>query len=338
MHIYAYLIGIGCVNCITNFLAPWQGAWWDAVEASRSPERNPMPRSQVPRPMQRMVMVTGILTAAGPAGRPALELADAVGFGGTPESRREQLGRLVRDLQSVGVDITNVAEPGQESQWVLRPGDSRIRLAFTPEQQAELARAALLADRDALAREFGGSQFELSPLDIAPPRLPLDVDLVLRAVTARCLLRFQYNGKARVFDPVSMQRGLDGWAVSGMDRGSAQYRTFYLARMSDVAADEPGTAREIPEVQRGGTDPLSWHVDPPLDVSLDVWGRYAADAMRLLGEPLLRGPDDPADWTYRVTNRWAFFARLTELGERVYLRGPQPIRVEFAAFLGRVIV
>ena len=29
---------------------------------------------------------------------------------------------------------------------------------------------------------------------------------------------------------------------------------------------------------------------------------------------------------------------LTELGERVYLRGPQPIRVEFAAFLGRVIV
>ena len=105
--------------------------------------------------MQRMVMVTSILSAAGPHGRPALELAEAIGFRGTDESKREQLARLVRDLQVVGVDVANAAELGQEARWVLRRGDSRIRLAFSPEQLAELARAALLADRGAHAWDLG---------------------------------------------------------------------------------------------------------------------------------------------------------------------------------------
>ncbi len=287
-----------------------------------------------PRPMQRLVMVTSILSAAGAAGRGALELADAVGYRGTDEGKREQLARLIRDLQTVGVDVTNVAPRGQEARWVLRPGDSRIRLAFTPEQQAALARAALLADRDRLAADLGAAVAPPQGLDIAAPRLPVDVDLVLRAVTARCLLRFAYNGKPRQFDPVTMQRGIGGWAVSGLDRGSGQYRTFYLARMTDVAADAPGTAREVSGVQRGGSDPLSWQVDPALDVTVRVDDRYRTDAATLLGEPLTRRG---ADWDYRVTNRWAFYSRLVELGERVVLAGPEPIRAEFAAMLRRVI-
>ena len=287
-----------------------------------------------PRPIQRLVMVTSILSAAGAAGRGALELADAVGYRGTDEGKREQLARLIRDLQTVGVDVTNVAPRGQEARWVLRPGDSRIRLAFTPEQQAALARAALLADRDRLAADLGAAVAPPQGLDIVAPRLPVDVDLVLRAVTARCLLRFAYNGKPRQFDPVTMQRGIGGWAVSGLDRGSGQYRTFYLARMTDVAADAPGTAREVSGVQRGGSDPLSWQVDPALDVTVRVDDRYRTDAATLLGEPLTRRG---ADWDYRVTNRWAFYSRLVELGERVVLAGPEPIRAEFAAMLRRVI-
>jgi len=38
--------------------------------------------------MQRLVMVTSILSAAGAAGRGALELADAVGYRGTDEGKR----------------------------------------------------------------------------------------------------------------------------------------------------------------------------------------------------------------------------------------------------------
>ncbi len=282
-----------------------------------------------PRPLQRLVMVTGILAAAGPAGRPAGELADAVGFRGTPESRREQLARCIRDLQAVGVDIANVAARGQEALWVLRPRDSRIRLAFTPEQQAELARAALLSDRDRLVHELGPA-VAVADLDVHTPALPVDVDPVLRAVTARCALRFGYNGRERVLDPVAMQRGPGGWAVSGVDRAAGQYRTYYLARMSDVATGPPGSARDVGGAPRRGADPLSWQVDPPLDAVLQVAPEYERDVAHLLGPPRHR---DGGESTYLVTNRWAFFARLVEVGERVRLVAPEPLRIQFADFL-----
>lgn len=287
-----------------------------------------------PRPMQRLVMVTSILTAAGPTGRAALELAEAVGYRGTDEGKREQLARLMRDLQAVGVDVTNVAPSGQEARWVLRPTDSRIRLAFTPAQQAELARAALLADRELLADDIGAAVAPPPGVDVSVSRLPHDVDLVLRAVTARCLLAFDYNGKARMLDPVTMQRGVGGWAVSGLDRGTGQYRTFYLARMTNVSADAPGTSNEVADVARGGTDPLSWRVDPPLDVTIRIDSRFQADVRTLLGSPVRSDGDG---WEYRVTNRWAFYSRLIELGERVWLIGPEPIRAQFADMLRRVI-
>lgn len=292
-----------------------------------------MADSAAPRPMQRLVMITTILRAAGPAGRGALELAEAVGYGGKDEGKREQLARSIRDLQAVGVDVVNTAPLGDEARWVLRPGDSRIRLAFTPEQQAELARAALLADRDRLVRELGADVSAPTGIEIAAPRLPSDVDLVLRAVTARCVLRFSYNGRTRTLDPATMQRGSAGWAVSGRDRGAGEYRTFYLARMSAVEAGEPGSAAEVPAVQRGATDPLRWHVDPPLDVQVEVAHGHEGDVERLLGAPPRRAGQE---WEYLVTNRWVFLARVAELGERIRLTGPEPIRREFAEMLHRV--
>lgn len=271
-------------------------------------------------------MVTGILSAAGPVGRPAGELADAVGFRGTPESRREQLARCIRDLQAVGVDIANIAEPGSEARWVLRPADSRVRVAFTPDQQAELARAALLMDRSQ-----SGSAAHIA---IHPPELPPDVDRVLRAVTARCRLHFSYNGRSRTLDPVTMLRGFGGWAVAGVDRSTDQYRTYYLRRMSDVTTGPPGSAGEPGSAPRRGTDPLTWRVDPPLGAMLEVLPDHEADTAQLLGHP-----DRRADghWEYLVTNRWAFFARLTELGERVRLTGPEPLRQQFAHFLRQAL-
>ena len=91
--------------------------------------------------------------------------------------------------------------------------------------------------------------------------------------------------------------------------------------------DRPARSRSS---SAGGTDPLTWHVDPPLDVTVRVDPRFDQDAHRLLGPPVEASGDLT---TYRVTNRWAFFSRLTELGERVYLTGPEPIRAQFAHFL-----
>ncbi len=296
------------------------------------------PQQSVVRPLQRMVMVTSILSAAGNSGRPAGMLADAVGFHGTDESKREQLARLIRDLRRVGVDITNVADLGQESHWVLHPRDSRIRLAFSPEQQAELARAALLADRTTIASGLGGAHTRGARVEVTVKDLPIDVDLVLRAITTRSVLRFGYNGRTRELDPASLHRSSAGWAVTGFDRGADQLRTYYLTRMTDVTAGPSGSARSVSDHRRDGADPLTWPIDPPQSALVVVDQQYLSDVELLLGAPERSVPTDTTvELTYTVTNRWVFFARLVELGERVMLAGSQPLRSAFADMLRAAI-
>lgn len=286
-----------------------------------------------PRPLQRLVMVTGILTAAGEHGRPAGELAETIGFRGTPESRREQLARLIRGLQGIGVDIVNVAAPGDEAHWVLRPQDSRIRLAFSPDQAAELARAALLADRPAVRREFGPRERVPSALEVTVPDLA-EADVVLSALASRSVLRFSYNGRRREFDPASVQRSAAGWTVTGRDRASGP-RTFALARMSEVSSGPPGSAAEVGSDRHDGSDPLGWEVDEPVTAVLRTADEYLADVGLLLGDPAARAAAGPGeqDLTYRVTNRWVFLSRVIELGTRVRLQGSPELRAQLRATL-----
>lgn len=285
------------------------------------------------RALQRLVMLTTVLSAAGSRGWPALRLAEHLGFGGTPESKRESLAREIRRLRSVGIEITNVAEPGAEARYVLHARDSRIRLAFDPEQRAQLARAAVLAGRGGLAAAL---------VDDAPNEVPSAVSLagsgpggaidrVLRAVTARCELRFTYNGRHRVLDPVTVVHDGAGWAVSGIERGVGERRTFFVSRMSNLRLGAPGTGRIAADPSRvgAGSDPLSWQVDEPVTARLaaDTW--YADDVERLLGRAAIATHDgSQITWAYRVTNRWVFLARVIELGERVVLLGPPQLRDE----------
>lgn len=297
-------------------------------------------------PLQRLVLLTALLGDAGSRGLVAGPLAERLGYGGTPESRRESLARDIRKLRDTGIEIVNAAASGEEARWVLHPRDSRIRLAFTGRQVAELARAALLADREAIARQLGSPApaVEREVVSLRPSSRPAALDPVLRAVAARCELRFVYNGRPRIFDPAALQPDAGGWSLSGWDRGRAEPRTYRVSRMTAVELGEPGTARQRSEVTGRSTDPLAWLVDEPLTVQLRAFPRYEGDLRRLLGTSVSRiGPDGPRDgealasYETVVTNRWVFLARVMELGERVRLDGPPPLRDELARRLHAAI-
>lgn len=299
--------------------------------------------SSVARTLQRLVLLTTVLSAAGERGWPALRLAEHLGFGGTDESRRESLAREIRRLRSVGIEITNVAEPGAEARYVLRPRDSRIRLAFSPEQRAELARAAVLADRGTVARALVDESAQPvvpGAVSVAPTGVGVAIDRVLRAVTARCELRFTYNGKPRVLDPATMMHDAAGWAVAGLERTVGQRRTFSVSRMSDLRLGVPGSARASADRTRQETspDPLTWSVDEPVTARLQADERYAHDVQRLLGPALLSTREgSTVTWAHRVTNRWVYLARVIELGERVVLLGPPHLRDELRGRLLAVL-
>lgn len=289
-------------------------------------------------PMERLVRMAAVLRVAGDRGVPAEKLADVAGFDGG--SRGDQLSREIRHLSRQGWQIDNIAPEGEQARYRMRAVDNRLRVRLTPAQQRALQRAAILADRDDLIDRLGLPSSE-RPADVSAdvPRAGHDETLaaVTRAVRHRSLLRYRYNGKQRVVHPQSLRTQSAKWYLDAVEEGADQIKVFVVSRMSDVSVDAPGTATREPISRHSGLHPMSWEVDPPVDVTLRTTPEFVPDVRRWLGHPFAEeGDGESATLHYRVTNRAALRTRLYELGRRVELVGPEEIRAELLAELATI--
>ena len=106
-------------------------------------------------------------------------------------------------------------------------------------------------------------------------------------------------------------------------------KAYVVSRMSEVTADAPGTAERQTTDRHVGLHPMTWEVDPPVDVTLRAPADYAADVRRWLGMPAAEtSSDGVVELSYRVTHRAALRSRLYELGPRVQIVGPEDVRRE----------
>lgn len=285
-----------------------------------------------------------VLTEAGEAGEPSSKLIAVAGFDG--EQAGDQLAREFRHLRNQGWQIDNTAPPGAEARWRLTVGDSRLRLSLDARQQKAVQRAVLLADRADLAQRLGVDRTPLEPQAGAQLRQPTSVeglDLAIRAVQRRALLRFRYNGKSRVVHPASVRHQNNQWYVSGREDGVEQetvdgVKHFVVSRMSELALGEPGTAEHVEPVQRMTLHPLRWPMDEPSDVTIEVVEEYVPDVVRWLQTPIRdeTGGAGCRHLTYAVTHRAAMRARLYMLGERVRVLGPEDFRDEMLSELSEM--
>lgn len=266
------------------------------------------------RAFERLLALSLALTDAGRAGVSATRLMEVGEYGPATEASRRKLQRDLDDLRATGLHIENKAEPGIEGRYVIVPGDTRLRLEFTPGQRAEIARAAA-------ARGHG------EPVEIVSGTA-VEVEKVLRAVQARCLMHFTYNGKRRAVDPALLDRGGNDLVVVGFDRDAGISKTFVINRMTALAIDQPGTARVDPRETRPGTDPITWRVDPPVTATLSCDEALAPDVCALLGGTYSEGVV-----TAEVTNRMVFLARVIELRTAIRLLGPPDLREELRVHL-----
>jgi predicted DNA-binding transcriptional regulator YafY len=283
-------------------------------------------------PMERLVRLIGVL-AGHRDGAPVEVLLRAVAPDESvgDEARRKMLSRDLEHLNGLGYDVRNVAEPGAEGVYFMRARDNRLAVHLTPEQRGELLRAALAAGLEGMETHLGDGGSGRPASTATSP----DLDLVQRAVTRHCRLRFTYKGGARTVDPVRVHSGPSGWYLTGRERGSDVAKEFVVSRMSEVELDSPGSAPAgSDEPVRHSLDPLSWEVDPPTEVRLEVPAEHRVLAENLLGAPLTADEaDDVVRLTYVVTNRRIFRYRLYELGSRVRLLGPDDVRAEMLAEL-----
>ncbi len=265
-------------------------------------------------PMARLVRIMAALHDAGTVGVTGTRLVELAGYGGEQDPH-SQLARDLKHLRGQGWLIDNVGADGQGARYRMVSGDNRLRLRLSPEQQAALERAVILAEHE----DQGVAS------DVVPHEQTAALNLALQALRLRSRLRFQYKGTPRVVHLAAVRFEHVQWYAAGVEDGDDVLKHYAVSRMSDVALDPPGTAEVTAEVRRIQLHPLLWEVDPPTDVTLRVAPEHVPDVVRWLREPESRTADE---LTYRVTNRAAFRARLHTLGARVRVVGPQEFRDE----------
>lgn len=285
-------------------------------------------------PMERLVRLVSSLQRAGKRGVPANNLLEIAGFEG--EDPISQLGREFRHLRALGWQIDNIGAEGEAGIYRMTSVDNRLRLKLTPEQQAALLRAVLLANRDDLVERLGLATADHPPEVVASVAAGGDEALaaVTQAVRLGCLLRFRYAGSPRVVHPDSVRTQNGTWYLRGHEDGADLVKTFVVSRMSEVTADAPGTAVRADAARHAGLHPMSWEVDPPVEVTLRAPTEYAADVRRWLGSPDSETEaDGSTELVYVVTHRAALRSRIYELGPRVQVVGPESVRDEIIAEL-----
>lgn len=277
------------------------------------------------------------LHRAGSRGLPATNLIEIAGFDGVDAT--SQLTREFRHLRNLGWQIESIGGQGLEGVYRMTTVDNRLRLALTPAQQAALRRAVVLADREHLAERLG------LPADVRPPEVVAAVPVVgdsalatvTQAIQRGCVLRFRYHGTDRVVHPESMRTQYGKWYLRGREDGSDVVKSFVVSRMSEVTSDAPGTAERRATAEHSGLHPMSWQVDPPVEVTLRAPADFVPDVRRWLGEPASETPlGDDVDLVYDVTHRAALRSRVYELGPRVQVLGPAEVRDEIIAELAEM--
>jgi predicted DNA-binding transcriptional regulator YafY len=284
--------------------------------------------------MERLVRLIGALTkhrSGAPLGVLLTVVAPAEA---TDEARRKMLQRDLEHLNALGYDIRNIAEPGADGVYLMRARDNRLQVHLTPEQRGELLRAAIAAGLEGMSAHLGTGEGPDRGVAAAPAPASADLDLVQRGTTRHCLVRFTYKGEPRVVHPARVHSGPSGWYLSGREDGSDVVKEFVVSRMSDIALDQPGSAEVVGEPVRPSLDPLSWEVDPPVDVVLEVPAEHRVLAENLLGAPAKADESGGLlSLTYVVTHRRVFRYRVYELGTRVTVVGPPDVRAEILAEL-----
>jgi proteasome accessory factor B len=269
--------------------------------------------------MERLIRVLLALADRADRGVSARRLALVAGYPGDTESGLAALRRDLRRLRQVGWDIESLGDNGQDGRYVLHARDNRMALLLSPGEQAALQQALRESDAEVPS----------------PPALLAELE---RAVRRHCLTWFSYRHRLRTVHPHVLHSGPSGWMLRGREVESGMIKEFVVDRMADdVVIGQPGTAESPDVVPRLSFDPMTWEVDPPLEVILAVEPDFYREVCRVMtGSRVVARRDDDVLIAVVVTNRVAFRSRLLDLGLRVRVVGPPEARDRVVAALRAV--
>ena len=270
--------------------------------------------------MERMVRILLTLADTQDRGVSARRLGRVAGYAVDTDSGLSALRRDLRDLRRHGWSILSDGGEGAEGHYRLKAQDNRMALLLTAGEQAALQEALRSSEADVRV----------------PPRQLAELE---RAVEQRCLTRFSYRDKQRTVHPHTLHNGPSGWMLRGREVESGVVKEYVVRRMAaDVRIDRPGSAAVPEPVPKRSFDPMTWDVDPPVDVTLSTTSAYEPEVLRVMtaSRVVERGGDE-VRVVVPVTNRVAFRSRLFELGLRVRVIDPPAARSAVMAVLDAIV-
>jgi predicted DNA-binding transcriptional regulator YafY len=277
-----------------------------------------------------------LLLRAHPAGLTTDDLLERVGYG--TASRASRLRSLNRDLAALAADgwrIDTQETANTPARRTLRTVDNRFATLFSPAQRTQLARAAQCAGEqvaEPLAGDLGRAPG--TPVFVVVPGHGLDrLARCQSAAADRCLLRFTYNGTARVTHPYALLLRPGGWYLQASDEGDGVVKYFAVDRLSDVTRDAPGTAEGPPgPVPQPIWDFMRVPAHDPITVTVETTEEHMAEVLSALGTHghEVVAAEDPRRVRLEVpvTNTQALVDRVLELGTRVWVLGPDQVRAD----------
>ena len=169
-------------------------------------------------------------------------------------------------LEELGFRIDDLAAPGAESRFVLRPTPWRLPLELDDPEQALLT-WIMHAPQAAAALESGELE-EAPSYDSLLGTLPGGLGLVHAALAGRRALVIDLDGEEKVVEPAQLTSYQGRWFLLVRFPGADRVYGYRLDRLEVVGLAEPLAAAPVRVDPLDVLDPTMWPKNQPEDVEL----------------------------------------------------------------------
>lgn len=200
------------------------------------------------------------------AERAAIPAAEGTARDRAVEALDRKVLRDLAALEELGFGIDDLAPPGGESRFVLRPTPWRLPLELDDPDQAMLA-WIMRAPGDVQALE-SGEQEAAPSYDALLGALPRGLGLVHAALAGRRSLVIDVEGDEKVVEPTQLASYQGRWFLLVRFPGSEQAYGYRLDRLEVVALGDPLPEAPVRIDPLTVLDPTAWRKNDPEVVEL----------------------------------------------------------------------
>lgn len=239
-------------------------------------------------------------------------------------------------LEELGFGIDDLAAPGAESRFVLRPTPWRLPLELDDPEQAMLA-WIMRAPADVEALESG--ELEAAPsYDSLLGALPGGLGLVHAALAGRRALVVELGGEEKVVEPAQLASYQGRWSLLVRFPGSEKVYGYRLDRLEVVGLGDPLPAAPVRVDPLDVLDPTAWAKNEAEDVELRCGLADADSVASWFPRARRETKGDEMVLTVTCSHREALLDRVIGLAGAVRLVGPdaavEQLRHRLAPFVG----